>query len=93
MMANVLATFAQFERRMIGQRTKDALAAKKEAGVRLGRRRSLSDEIVARIVTQRADGSTWQAIADELSRDAVPTAQGGVTWYAATVRKVALGAG
>jgi DNA invertase Pin-like site-specific DNA recombinase len=28
-MAHVLATFAQFERRLIGQRTRDALAAKK----------------------------------------------------------------
>ena len=37
MMANVLAVFAQFERRMIGQRTKDALAVKRAQGVRLGR--------------------------------------------------------
>ena len=29
MMANVVASFAQFERRLIGQRTKDALAVKK----------------------------------------------------------------
>jgi hypothetical protein len=36
-MANVLATFAQFERRLISQRTKEALAVKKAPGVRLGR--------------------------------------------------------
>jgi DNA invertase Pin-like site-specific DNA recombinase len=36
-MANVLATFAQFERRLIGQRTREALAAKRASGVRLGR--------------------------------------------------------
>jgi DNA invertase Pin-like site-specific DNA recombinase len=35
--ANMLATFAQFERRLIGQRTKEALAVKKANGVRLGR--------------------------------------------------------
>ena len=40
-MANVLATFAQFERRLISQRTKDALAAKRAQGVRLGRPRQL----------------------------------------------------
>ena len=40
-MANVLATFAQFERRLIGQRTREALAAKRAAGVRLGRPLSL----------------------------------------------------
>lgn len=90
MMANVLATFAQFERRMIGQRTKDALAQKKAAGVRLGRPRTLGDDVVARIVARRADGATWQAIADELDRDGVPTAQGGARWYANSVRKIAL---
>jgi DNA invertase Pin-like site-specific DNA recombinase len=31
-MANVLATFAQFERRLISQRTRDALAAKRGFG-------------------------------------------------------------
>ena len=37
-MANVLAVFAQFERRLIGQRTREALAVKRLQGVRLGRR-------------------------------------------------------
>lgn len=32
MVANVMATFAQFERRLISQRTKDALAIKRAAG-------------------------------------------------------------
>ena len=36
-MANVLATFAQFERRLISQRTREALAVKRAQGVRLGR--------------------------------------------------------
>ena len=39
MMASVLAVFAQFERRLIGQRTRDALAVKRAQGVRLGRPR------------------------------------------------------
>jgi DNA invertase Pin-like site-specific DNA recombinase len=38
-MAHMLATFAQFERRLIGQRTKDALAAKKARGERISRGR------------------------------------------------------
>jgi DNA invertase Pin-like site-specific DNA recombinase len=32
MMASAMATFAQFERRLIGQRTRDALAQKKLEG-------------------------------------------------------------
>ena len=35
--ANMLATFAQFERRLISQRTRVALAVKRAHGVRLGR--------------------------------------------------------
>src|SRR5580658_9345960 len=66
MMANVLATFAQFERRLIGQRITEALAQKKAAGVRLGRPSSLSEAVVRRIVTDRANGWTLQAIADKL---------------------------
>ena len=38
MAANVLAVFAQFERRLIGQRTREALAVKRLQGVKLGRR-------------------------------------------------------
>ena len=52
-MANVLATFAQFERRLIGQRTREALAAKRAAGVRLGRPLSLPADVRARIVSER----------------------------------------
>src|SRR5450631_4374016 len=48
-MANVLATFAQFERRLIGQRTREALAAKRASGVRLGRPVSLPVAVRERI--------------------------------------------
>ena len=85
-MANVLATFAQFERRLIGQRTREALAAKRAAGVRLGRPRSLPSSIRNRIRTERERGLSLQAIADALNADAVPTAQGGRRWWPSTVR-------
>lgn len=91
-MANVMATFAQLERRMIGQRTKDALAVRRSEGVRLGRPRSLPDDVVDRIVSARDVGATWSAIADELDHDGVATAHGGQRWYPATVRKVYLSA-
>ena len=89
-MANMLATFAQFERRLIGQRTKEALEIKKASGVRLGRPPLVPRSVVRRIQRQRARGETFRAIADSLNRDKVPTAQGGMRWYAATVRHVLL---
>src|SRR5439155_7376873 len=52
-MANMLATFAQFERRLISQRTKEALAVKRAAGVRLGRPPTLPVSVVRRIQRQR----------------------------------------
>jgi len=87
-LASVMTSAAQWERRIIGQRTREALAAKKAAGVRLGRPRLVTDEIVARMVAERASGKTLTAIADGLTADGVPTAQGGARWYPATVRKV-----
>jgi DNA invertase Pin-like site-specific DNA recombinase len=89
-MAHVLATFGQFERRLIGQRTKEALAAKKAAGVRLGRPPMVPQSVVRRIQRQRSRGDSLRIIADGLNADRVPTAQGGLQWYAATVRHVLL---
>ena len=44
-MANMAMTFAQFERRMIGLRTKEALPVKRTLGVRLGRQRMISPAV------------------------------------------------
>lgn len=92
-MAAVLATFAQFERRLIGERTKAALAVKRAQGVRLGRPRLIPDDIVARIVAERSSRATLRAIADGLNRDGVPTAMGGRQWWVATVQGVLSQAG
>jgi DNA invertase Pin-like site-specific DNA recombinase len=86
MIANVMATFAQFERRLIGQRTKDALAVKKKQGVKLGRPRSLGDDVVERIRSERVGGKSLRAIASGLNDDDVPTGHGGAAWHASTVR-------
>ena len=87
-MANVLATFAQFERRLISQRTKDALAEKRRQGVRLGRPRTLPSEVVDRIQAERRAERTLAAIAEGLNADRVPTAHGGRKWWPETVRGV-----
>ena len=88
MVANVILSAAQYERRLIGQRTRDALAAKREQGVRLGRPQALPDEVVQRIVAARHAGSSFRAIAAQLEMDDVPTARGGPTWHASAVRAV-----
>jgi DNA invertase Pin-like site-specific DNA recombinase len=88
LMASVLAVFAQFERRLIGQRTRDALAVKRAAGVRLGRPPALPMTLVRRLDRERRDGATLQQIADRLNAEGIATAHGGVRWYRATVGKV-----
>jgi DNA invertase Pin-like site-specific DNA recombinase len=89
-MANVLATFAQFERRLISQRTREALAVKREKGVALGRPASVEDAAVRRIVRERRRGRSFRAIAESLNAEGVATGHGGKCWYPATVRAVAL---
>ena len=85
MLANVLASFAQFERRLIGQRTSEALRAKKAAGVRLGRPPSLPAHVRDRIASARRSGATYSTIAETLNRDGVATAHGAAQWRASTV--------
>ena len=88
LVANVMASVAQWERKVIGQRTKDALAVKRSEGVRLGRPVSLPEAIRERILADRLTGLSYRAIAEALNTEGVPTAQGGRAWYAATVRAV-----
>jgi DNA invertase Pin-like site-specific DNA recombinase len=90
MMANVLASFAQFERELIGQRIREALAVKRSEGVRLGRKRETPDAVVAQIVAERQSGLSFQAIADSLNAASVPTVRGGRCWWSTSVRKVLL---
>ncbi|WP_138758103.1 recombinase family protein [Modestobacter altitudinis] len=86
--ANVVVSASQYERRLIGQRTKDALAAKKAAGVKLGRPRLLPADLVKRIVEAKEVGGSLAGIARDLTSEGVPTAQGGKRWYASTVAAV-----
>ena len=88
-MANVLASAAQWERRLVGQRTREALAAKRAAGVRLGRPRRVPDDVCQQILALRADGKTWKSVADILNDLDVPTGQGGARWYPGTAQNAA----
>jgi DNA invertase Pin-like site-specific DNA recombinase len=88
MMANVMASFAQYERRLISQRTSAAMAAKRAQGMRLGRPVRLPGEIRRFIVTARAEGFTLQSIADTLNERGIVTAQGGKCWMPGTISAV-----
>ena len=88
LIANVMASFAQFERELIGQRTKEALAEKRRSGVRLGRPPVLPMAIRTRIRSMRQRHETLSGIANVLNREGVPTAHGG-RWHATTIRRVA----
>lgn len=79
-MASIVATFSQLERRLIGQRTREALAVKRGQGVRLGRPPAIKPEIANRIRQARASGATLREIAERLNRDGVPTPRGGTQW-------------
>lgn len=87
-MTQMLSVMAELERGLIAQRTREALAAKRDQGVRLGRPRTLPAAVVARIGSERQKGTSMRAIAQRLNSDGVPTAYGGPTWYASTVHGV-----
>jgi DNA invertase Pin-like site-specific DNA recombinase len=88
MMANLLASFSQYERELIGQRTKEALAVKKANGVKLGRPRELDEETRAKILAWYANGLNYNGIAHMLNHYQVPTAHGGKKWWPETVRGI-----
>ena len=87
MTAAVLAAVAQYERRLIGSRTREAMAAAKARGVRFGRPVEHSAAARHLVVAMRSSGATLQQIADRLSAEGVATPRGG-RWHLSTVRRI-----
>lgn len=92
LMANVMASFSEYERQIIASRTSAALQQLKAQGVRLGRPRTLPQEVTTRVLRDRAAGMTMAAIAASLNADGVETARGGKAWYPSTVKGVLVSA-
>lgn len=88
MVGSIMASLAQWERRIISQRTKEALSAKKRAGVKLGRPSGVDDDTMAAIRKMRSTGLGYLRIAQQLEAMQIPTSQGGKRWYPGTVKKL-----
>lgn len=104
MTIQLLAVFAEHEREMISTRTKQALAAAKARGTKLGNprwqeslhkaRRTYNPKPPASAVVElmremRSNGKTLRQIADKLNAMDSRTPKGN-RWYAGTVRKALL---
>jgi DNA invertase Pin-like site-specific DNA recombinase len=87
LVANVMASVARWERRVIGERTSAALKAAQRRGVKVGRPRALSRDAEARLYELRALGLSFARVAAQLNTEAVPTAHGG-SWHASTVARI-----
>ena len=83
---SVSAAFGRRLEASMGVAIREALARRRAAGVRLGRRPGIPEAVLARIAQERAAGKGYSRIAKELQAAGVPTAQGGLMWRASTVR-------
>ncbi len=89
--ANLLVEIADWERKLLSERTRKGLSAARAQGRATGRA-AVADypELMAEISRMRDSGMTLQAIADRLNADGVPTIRGGAKWRHSSVQ-VALG--
>ncbi len=102
LMLTVLGALAQMEREQVGERTRAALAYKRERGERLGTTplgfRTPAPGVapvpveaelapVRHILRRRAQGATFRTLAAELTAQGLPTKRGG-RWHETTVRRL-----
>lgn len=87
LVASVMASLAQWERKVISQRTRDALDSRRRAGVRLGRPVSIDPDTEAMILKLREGGAGYRAIGSELTRLNIAPPRGDV-WHASSVKSV-----
>lgn len=88
-MAHMLATFAEVERELISERTKEGLAAARAKGTKIGRPPLVDPAIVERILADRETGRSFAAIARALTEEGHLSPEGRPAWQPSTVRRIA----
>jgi site-specific DNA recombinase len=84
LMMNLLASVSQWEREVIGERTRDALEHLKAQGKRYCHTVYDNPEVIALMYQLRAAGYSYEAIAQHLNDTGIPTAFG-KPWQAMVV--------
>ena len=100
-MRGMLGVFAQLERDFISQRTAEALAVKREQGIKIGRQCHVPSHIVELITTKREQGMSYRAVCNDLNDAGIPTPRAyelesmgkpvpaGLAWLPMAVRDIA----
>jgi DNA invertase Pin-like site-specific DNA recombinase len=90
----IMSALAEMERGIIAERAKDIHKDRRERGVVWGRdigpKQVISPAVAEQIRLKRSLGHSYQAIADSLNQQGIPSARGG-SWYASSVKNIADG--
>lgn len=81
LMARTMASHAEFERDLISERTKDALAVLKANGQELGRKSAITDDLKRKVKRWHRQGESASGIARRLTAQGVPTPTGRTNWH------------
>ena len=87
MVAKMMIVFAEGEREIISERTKEGMQAAMARGVRIGRPSTVPDGTHLYIADLRARDLTWQQVTDMLNSEGVPTPSGKGSWHPASARR------
>ncbi len=90
LVCGVFSAVSEWERDVIASRTRDGLAALRAQGRPISRAAVADNpKLAKRIRKMREAGQTYQAIADALNKDKVPTLRGATQWTVSGVRGAA----
>lgn len=89
-MRGIAAVFSELERDLIAERTREAMAAARARGIRLGRPPLIAPETVEAVLAlrRRRRRATLRELAFMLESARVPAPAGGQRWYPEAVRRI-----